>query len=331
MKKSVRFTALLLALLFLPSCTKTTVADPVFAFDTVFTQTVIGGDLISASVITNDEYFFSRTLAQSELYRLNEAGSGEAGNELDTLLSEAMRLAKQTDGAFDFTLAPVSDLWDFTSGKDTVPEEAALSAALEHTGYERVTKNENGYELNGVTVDLGGIAKGYEIGDLLAAYRRQNVKGALVSCSSSVGVIGEKENGSAFTVGLRNPNGSANDLLGVFTLKNSILSTSGDYERFFIKNGVRYHHILNPETGLPVQNGLRSVTVVSPLAEDYALTGARTDALATALFVMGMGERALSLLADYGMEAVFVTDDGIFLTAGLRDCFSSDRAVTVLE
>ena len=323
MKQRVCLSAALFALLFLPSCAKTNTAKPVFAFDTVFEQTVIGGEPI-LDLFSSDEAVFSRTLPASELYRLNEAGGGEASGELLTLLTEAKNIAAASDGAFDFTLAPVSDLWNFTEAK--LPEETALADALTRTGYERVSINGT-VDLGGTAVDLGGIAKGYEVGKLLALYREQNVKGALVSCSSSVGVIGTKANGDAFQIGVRDPDGG---LLGVLSLTDSILSTSGDYERCFTLDGVRYHHILDPDTGTPVQNGLRSVTVVAPLSDDLSLTGARTDALSTALFVLGRGEKADALLREYGMEAIFVTDDGIFLTAGLKENFSTDRAFTVL-
>ena len=331
MRKTVRLLAACLALLLLPSCVKTTTASPVYAFDTVFTQTIIGGEETPSYVITGDEYHFSRTDPKAELYRFNEAGGGEADRELAALLNEAMRIAEKTDGAFDFTLAPVSDLWDFPSGKNAIPSEAALAEALAKTGYERVTRDGDRYDLHGTSVDLGGIAKGYEIGNLIDIYRRHEVRGAIVSCSSSVGVYGEKANGDAFQIGIRDPNGNANDILGVLTLQDSILSTSGDYERCFLVDGVRYHHILDPETGYPVQNGLRSVTVVSPLTDAPTLAGSRTDALATALFVLGRGEKADALLAEYGMEAIFVTDDGIFLTAGLNGKFTTERPVTVLD
>lgn len=309
---------------------------PVFAFDTVFYQTVVGGeDTLVTEVavrLDEDEKQFSRTKSESRLFLLNEAGSLTVDDQLYALIGEALAVSRRSGGAFDPTMAAVSELWDFTKG--VIPSETERVDALARTGASKVTVGDgNRVDTGGTKLDLGGIAKGYAVGEILALYRESGVTGGIVSCTSSVGVTGRKADGSAFRIGLQDPD-HGEELLGTLTLKDSILSTSGDYERSFTAEGVRYHHILDPETGLPAQTGLRSVTVVAAIGDgdDLPLLGARTDALSTALFVMGYGEEALNLLTEYGMEAVFVTDGQVYVTPGLKEALvlnDGQRTMTV--
>lgn len=320
--------AALSLVLMLTSCTysaRTEEANPLFAFDTVFYQTAVGGDETlfadTARLLNEEELLFSRTLPESQLYKLNLEGRATVSRELFLVVEEALRLSEQTGGAFDPTLAALSDLWDFT--KAVVPSEADIQEARKQAGPQKVTLEGETLSTGGTTLDLGGIAKGYAVGQILSLYRERGVTGGIVSCSSSVGVTGTKADGSLYRVGIRDP-GTEEGLLGTLALTDALLSTSGDYERFFLADGVRYHHILDPETGYPARTGLRSVTVVASLKgqEELSLVGARTDALSTALFVMGYGEESLALLSDYDMEAIFVTDEGILLTKGLEEAFS---------
>ncbi len=298
-----------------------------FAFDTVFFQRVTGAeeDLMGqvAVLLDGEEKQFSRTLTESRLYALNEAGGGKAEGDLLSLLEEALAVARRTDGAFDPTLAYVSDLWDFEN--QTLPAENERLSALARCGYEKVTVTADGaVDLGGTNIDLGGIAKGYGVGAVLSLYRQQGLTGGLVSCSSSVGMTGTKGDGRLYEIGLKHPDGDGR-LLGTLSVSDCILSTSGDSEKKFVKDGVRYHHILDPQTGLPAGSGLRSVTVTVFYrdSDDLALLGARADALSTALFVLGDGDKARSLLKEYGMEAVFVyADKRVSVTEGLRDKYT---------
>ena len=295
-------------------------APKVFAFDTVFTQTLYGdgeSDIFGtvAVMLDSDEKIYSRTDPESELYKLNHAGDAERlriSEKLTFALNTAERISALTGGAFDPHLGAVSDLWDFE--KAVVPDGSAIGSAL---AARTVT-------------DLGGIAKGIETGEILKAYKKAGFFGGVVSCSSSVGVFGQKTDGSIFKVALRDPGGDGG--LAVLTLTDAIISTSGDYERYFIgSDGVRYHHIIDPKTGYPAQNGLHSVTVVARFtdSDDLSYVGALTDAMSTAAFIMGANEKTYALLKELGLDAVFISDEEVTVTGGLRDVISFDKELNI--
>jgi len=254
------------------------------------------------SMIRQYEALFSRTDQTSELSALNAAGGNEV--PLSPAVRELLTLGKiwgeRTDGAFDITVAPVSSLWDFAA--EVRPDDEALAAAVGLVDHTALTVTETGARLPvGMAVDLGGIAKGY-VADRLGDYLREaGVESALIDLGGNILAVGDKD-GEPFSVGVRDPFDSA-ALAAVIPAADRSVVTSGVYERCFTKDGVTYHHILDPATGFPVQNGLASVTVVSASSADG-------DALSTACFVMGL-ERGMALIeALDGMEALFITEDG---------------------
>lgn len=297
----------------------------VFAMDTLFEQTVWGAseDLFTktAGLLSQLETVYSHTDPDSELYLLNEAGNGKISDDLKRLLDIAAEVYEASDGAFDPGLGLVTQLWERSEG--AVPSEDDITAALAASGYGKVSFENGEIHLNGVRLNLGGIAKGAAAGQLLYECICSEASGGIISCSSSIGLTGTKPDKSKFKIGVRDPDGDGNEYIATLELSDCILSTSGDYERYFIsQDNVRYHHIIDPATGYPAQSGLRSVTVVSSGVsgdDDLFYTGAVTDALSTAVFVMGLGEPSLKLLEDFSMEAVFVFDGEIYVTDGLED------------
>ncbi len=254
------------------------------------------------SMIRQYEALFSRTDRNSEVSTLNAAGGNAV--TLSPAVRELLTLGKtwgeRTDGAFDLTIAPVSSLWDFTD--EVRPTDEAVSAAIGLVDHTALTVTETGALLPvGMAVDLGGIAKGY-VADRLGDYLREaGVKSALIDLGGNILAVGDKD-GEPFSVGVRDPFDST-ALAAVIPATNMSVVTSGVYERCFTKEGVTYHHILNPATGFPVQNGLASVTVVSASSADG-------DALSTACFVLGL-ERGMALIESLeGVEALFITEDG---------------------
>ena len=251
------------------------------------------------------EQRFSKTVEGSDVWNLNHAEGKPVTVDPET--AALLRLSKEiweaSGGAFDVTIAPVTALWDFTAESPTLPEPDALAAALQRVNADNLVVDGNTVTLlNGAQIDLGGIAKGY-IADCAAAYLKNvGVQHACINMGGNIVVFGGKPDGSPWMIGVRDPNGTAADSEEVVSLTDGVLVTSGNYERFFILDGVRYHHILDPKTGMPVQNGLASVTI---LADDSALA----DALSTACFVLG-GEAAQPLLKRYGVRAIFLYQDG---------------------
>lgn len=296
----------------------------VYTMDTVMNLTAYGENA-SAALDAAEETL--RTL-DAKLDRHDETSTVSALNrdgtvedaELAQLTDIAQTIGALSGGAFDPTVAPVMDAWDFTGDAPRVPSDEELSALLAHVGLEKLSVDGNTIALSdGAQLDLGGIAKGYAADLLRAQLEKEGVTSATLDLGGDVFVMGRKTDGSDWRIAVKDP-ADTESYLGVVSAADKFIVTSGVYERYFEENGVRYHHILDPKTGCPAESGLVSVTV---LCEN----GAWADALSTACFVLGP-DGALALrddLADQGtdFELILVTDDGrVLYTDGLADAFT---------
>lgn len=259
------------------------------------------------------ERLFSAEQEGSDVDLLNRSDGRTVSLSSETidLLKTGLYYGELTDGALDITIRPVSRLWDF-HGAPSLPDPQALTAAAALVDYRSLQVEGNTARLDrqGAAVDLGGIAKGY-IADRLVAYLTQNgVESALIDLGGNIAAVGS-HGGADWKIGVRDP-ADESALAAVIPVQNASVVTSGTYERGFVLDGVRYHHLLDPKTGRPVQNGLASVTIVSPLSVDG-------DALSTACFVLGE-EKALALIESLpGIEALFIRDSGVLTaTSGLH-------------
>ena len=245
---------------------------------------------------------FSRHDPGSPVAAFNETGIAITDPEIVAVIQRALEISRQTNGAFDITISPVIDLWGFyTDETPRVPEETSIEEALNRVGYQylRIENNTVYKDREGVTIDLGGIAKGYSVAQAADVLRNRGVTSALIDAGGDVYALGGKGKGS-WRVGIRNPRAAG--LLGYVEAKDMAILGSGDYERFFIKDGRRYHHIIDPGTGFPASQ-LSGVTI---LHQDPMLA----DAWATAVFVLGVekGLDAMKFLP--GAEAILVTANG---------------------
>ncbi len=311
-------------LLVLSSCQGTQPAQTAFtAMDTAITAQFYGTDakraaeFFQAQVMELDA-LWSKTDPKSDISRLNAQGSIPV-SQLDArtvaLLDKASLLSRETENAFDPTLGRLVSLWGIGSEHQRVPKEQERQTALKQCGNENAVIAKDDVVLqNKVQLDLGGIAKGAATDETVKGLEQFSLSGYLLSLGGNVFVSGEKPDQSEWRIGISDPEGEA-DYLGYLTVSDCAVVTSGDYERFFIQDGVRYHHILDRKTGAPSQSGLRCVTVVCKDA-------AKADAYSTALFVMGVRKGLSVCSRDGALEAIFVTDDHqIFLTDGLQDQF----------
>lgn len=299
---------LLLSLLLLGCRTETAHSAAGFACDTVVTVTAYAPqETVDATlrICADYEKILSKTAAGSDIDRLNRANGEpvEVQPETAALLALAVEIGTASGGAFDVSIAPASALWDFKAEVPQIPDENALLAACGRIDYRSIVIDGNTVTLkNGAEIDLGGIAKGY-IADCVADYLKgQGVASACINMGGNVVLIGTKPDGTSWTVGVRDPNGTPEQSEEVLTLSDAAVVTSGTYERGFDLDGVRYHHILDPKTGMPVQNGLASVTVIGTRS-------ALCDALSTACFVLGE-EKSRPVLERYGVRAIFLYADG---------------------
>ena len=262
------------------------------------------------------ERILSRTIEGSDVWRINHADGEpvEVSDDTAAILRCAREIGGASGGAFDVTIAPASTLWDFTSEAHTLPDAEEIARAAELVDYTKITLEGNTVTLPaGMMIDLGGIAKGY-IADRIKAYlEERGVKHAILSFGGNIVAIGTKPDGSAWKVGIQDINGKTGDYMLVTQNTGGSTVTSGIYERGFDLDGIRYHHLLSPETGWPVQNELASVTIFS----ESSMEG---DALSTAAFVLGTEEGLKLIESLEGVEALFIARDRtVTCSSGAKD------------
>ncbi len=235
------------------------------------------------------------------------------------VLEKAMGFSKISNGAFDAMIGPLVKEWDVFSDDPSVPSVKRIDDLLSLVNYEDITIDKNlskaKLEKKSQVVDLGGIAKGYAGDKAIELYMEHKVKSAFISIGGNIVLLGSKPDGSLWKVGVRNPRGPEGSYIGVISAKDKAIVSSGDYQRYFEKDGVRYHHIIDPRTGYPADSGLIGTTIISELSID-------ADALSTATFVLGL-EKGMELIEKLeGVEAVFITNEKkIYITKGLSNAF----------
>lgn len=258
-----------------------------FAFNTVVSITVFddfkrADNALAASLeaCRRFERLFSRTLPNSDVSRINSSGGFLVEIDRDTfnLIASSLSFCADSLDLFDVTMGSVSRLWDFKNG--TIPSEEAINNELQHVGFSNIELYEAGgrffAQLNDplARIDLGGIAKGFIADKLAALFKETGIESCLINLGGNVYALGRKPDGSRWRIGIKDPNDVSN-VIGSIELENCAAVTSGTYDRSFVKNGKRYHHILNPSTGKPVDSDVASVTITSPsalTAEGYSTT-----------------------------------------------------------
>lgn len=234
-------------------------------------------DAISAAFreIQRIDALMSLHRADSELSRLNAREIEQVSEDLFKVLATAREISELTEGSFDVTLRPVANLWGFIWKEHRLPTETELAGALHNVDYRLVQldagRRKVSFLREGVSIDLGGIAKGYAVDCALEKMRQMGVTNAMVRAGGDLRVLGE------WDVRMEDP--QKRGRRQTIRLRDAAISTSGDYENYFEIAGRRYSHILDPRTGLPVE-GVAACTVIAP-------TCMEADALATALFVYG--------------------------------------------
>lgn len=262
---------------------------------------------ISTLVRELDSKQLSRYTSGSEISRINFEAETVLSDEMRDYITELLEVGKMSGGKFDIALGAVSDLWSFNDSP-RVPSTDELTEALSRSGSDKLSLSGNTLtRADGCIIDLGSAGKGIALDKVKSYLSDKKISSAVVSVGGSVLLYGK----GSFNVGVRDPWGEAGRSVMTVKLGAGCVSTSGSYERCFEQGGKRYHHILDPDTGLPVENGLVSVTVISD-------SGLLSDALSTACFVLG-AEGGAKLAAKYGCEAIFITEDKkVICTDGIK-------------
>ncbi len=262
---------------------------------------------ISTLVRELDSKQLSRYTSGSEISRINSEAETVLSDEMRDYITELLEVGKMSGGKFDIALGAVSDLWSFNDSP-RVPSTDELTEALSRSGSDKLSLSGNTLtRADGCIIDLGSAGKGIALDKVKSYLSDKKISSAVVSVGGSVLLYGK----GSFNVGVRDPWGEAGRSVMTVKLGAGCVSTSGSYERCFEQGGKRYHHILDPDTGLPVENGLVSVTVISD-------SGLLSDALSTACFVLG-AEGGAKLAAKYGCEAIFITEEKkVICTDGIK-------------
>lgn len=259
----------------------------------------------------------------SEIIKLNEA-SGMSGAKIspDTffVIEKGKYYSELSEGHFDITIGPVVKLWNIGTDDARIPDSKELSEALNLVDYKKLHLNKERLEakldVKGMKVDLGAIAKGYAADEAASILKRHGIKHAIINLGGNLLAIGNNINGNPYRIGVQNPFNPRGDYMGIIEIEDKTVVTSGIYEKYLEKDGKRYHHILEPSTGYPADNGLAGVSIITEKSIDG-------DGLSTSVFLLGL-EKGMELIEKLpNVEAIFITvDKKVYLSKGIKDSFT---------
>ena len=306
----------------------------IFAMDTYMTLTAYGKNAKKAldeavDEINNIEQLVSTGIDSSEVSQINKNGKGSVSETTGYLIKRSKEIYDSTNGVFDITIYPIMQAWGFPTENYRVPGKKELKKLRGLMGADHVLYDEKKQEVTlnkeGMKIDLGGIAKGYTSSKVMDIFKENGISSAVISLGGNVQTLNGKPDGSDWRVAVENP-ADTGSYIGVLSIKDKAVITSGGYERYFKQDGKTYHHIIDPATGYPADNGLISVTIVSD-------DGTLADGLSTSLFIMGE-EKAAQFWKENSekFETIMETADGkLYVTEGIGDSLTTDMDVTVIH
>lgn len=261
------------------------------------------------------------------------AAAGKApvtvGPEAIAIVKRGLHYASLSEGSFDPSVGPLVKLWGIGSDHARLPSPKEVAGAKKLINWKDVSVDEGASTIflakAGMGLDLGSATKGYAADEVARILKAGGVKSAIIDLGGNVLVMGSKPDGTAWRIGLQDPEGQRGAYIGIASLRDQTMVTSGIYERFFIQDGVRYHHILDTKTGYPVQNGLTSVTVIAPKSFD-------ADGVTTMLFSLGR-EKGMALAKELKLKVIMLDDQHrVFMSPGVSALFQiTDPRYTLAE
>ncbi|WP_088840830.1 FAD:protein FMN transferase [Listeria sp. ILCC797] len=281
---------------------------------------------LAAEITTSDA-------GKSEIDKVNQnAGIKpvKVTSDMFYLVEEGIKYSKASDGDFDITVGPLTDLWHIGFSDAKKPTEAEIQAVLPLIDYKKVEMNKEEQSIylpeKGMALDLGGIAKGYIADEVNKVMKGEGVTSAIIDLGGNIFVRGDNPKGGNWTIGIQNPFETRGQTIGKLPGSDISVVTSGIYERYLEVDGVKYHHILSPFTGYPCNNELAGVSIVSKKSIDG-------DGLSTAVFMKGVKDGMAYVDSFKDVEAIFVTKDKqVYVTDGLKDKFElTDKAFKMAE
>lgn len=312
-------------------------SQDVFAMDTYMTVTAYGDaaqDAVDKAVaeIESLDALLSTGVESSEIAQINANGESTVSSDTAYLIERSLELYESTDGVFNIAIYPIMKAWGFADQNFRVPSEDELKELLKLADASKINydkdKNTISFNLDGMMIDLGGIAKGYTSTKIMDIFRECGVESGMVNLGGNAQVYGYKTDGSEWRVAIESPDeeGGSGGILGVLSTHDKAVITSGGYERYFEQDGVTYHHIIDPETGSPANNGLISVSIVTA-------DGTLADGLSTSLYIMGK-DKAIEYWKAHSDEfdMILETDDHkLFISEGISDSFSTEMEMEIVK
>lgn len=284
-------------------------------FDTIIKLDIYGTKdkaVMNDCLILCDEFEkkFSKTVEGSDVWRLNHAEGAwvEVSEETIDILKEAIKYSELTEGAFDISIAPLTELWHVNDNDGILPTEEEIKEAMSHVNYQCIQIDGSKVRLTDekAQIDLGGIAKGYIADKLEELMKERGVTSAMINLGGNIKVVGSKTDGSSWNIGIQKPFADRNEVIGSVKIKDKTVVSSGIYERYFEYDGKIYHHIIDKTTGAPSESDLEAVTIIGE-------SSTAADALSTSCLLLGSEEGMKLVEQTEGVEAVFVKRDGSIL------------------
>ena len=304
------------------------VSSTIFAMDTVMTLSAQGKNAEKAiseatREISRLDNLLSVNNHDSDIYKLNTEKEAVVSEDTYNIIKRALSFCDETEALLDIAIYPVVREWGFTTGKYKVPSDEDLEKLKNHISPECIVLNDDTKTISltdsEAEIDLGAVAKGYASDRVIDIFKKYDIKSGIISLGGNVNTLGQKKKGVPWKVAIQ-AGENENEFAGILEVSDKAVVTSGDYQRFFEQDGVRYHHIIDPKTCKPAKSGLSSVTIVSS-------DGFLADAYSTALFIMGK-EKA----ADFwrknrdNFDFVLIENNGdISVTEGLKDSFETEN------
>jgi thiamine biosynthesis lipoprotein len=303
---------------------KTEIIKSSYALGTIISLKVYGNKAEKAVTeaierLNNIDDKMSAFKENSEISKINsKAGVDSEFVSKDTfdVIEAAIKYSKILDGTFDPTIKPLVKLWGIGTKEERVPEKNEIDEILKLVNYKDVILDKSTYSIKlkykNQALDVGGIAKGFAADEVRDIFYQYNIKSALIDLGGNIFALGSKEDGTPWKVGIQNPFKSRGEYVGILSVKNKSIVTSGNYERYFMKYGKTFHHIIDPKTGYPSQSKIISATIIS----DNSIDG---DGLSTGVYIIGIDEAMKIIEAIDGIDAIFITEDKkIYKTYGIN-------------
>jgi thiamine biosynthesis lipoprotein len=274
------------------------------------------------NILKRIENRMSLNLENSEICKINKSAGKEevkVSPETFSVIKRSIYYSSRSNGLFDISIGPLVKLWGIGSDNARLPSPNEISSTIKKIGYKNIILDEANHSVKlakeGMMLDLGAIAKGYAADEIAKYLKSKNIQNAIINLGGNVYAMGSNPNSKPWNIGIQNPIDSRGNNIGAIHVRNKTVVTSGVYERYFEKDGKRYHHILNPFTGYPADNSLISVSIVADKSID-------ADGLSTTTFSMGLKDGSKLIESLDGVDALFITkDNNVYITSGLKGNF----------